>query len=74
MKTGNEDNEVNCMAAMLLYYPQRTTLDMGPTSVLPGTSYWCARRADRAAPPPPPTAAVGRRAAAVSRGRTYSTI
>jgi hypothetical protein len=26
--------------AMLLYYPQRTTQDMGPTSVLPGTSYW----------------------------------
>ena len=26
--------------AMLLYYPQRTSMDMGPTAILPGTTYW----------------------------------
>eukprot|EP01043_Picozoa_sp_COSAG02_P062572 COSAG02_NODE_8669_length_2486_cov_1.986594_2_plen_210_part_00 len=26
--------------AMLLYYPQDTTEDLGPTVLLPGTSYW----------------------------------
>ena len=25
---------------MAFYYPQKTTLDMGPTQILPGTQYW----------------------------------
>ncbi|MAW29367.1 MAG: hypothetical protein CMP98_11255 [Gammaproteobacteria bacterium] len=26
--------------AMLLYYPQDTTVDMGPTQIIPGSQYW----------------------------------
>ncbi|MEM7364964.1 MAG: phytanoyl-CoA dioxygenase family protein [Pseudomonadota bacterium] len=26
--------------AMLLYYPQETTVDMGPTQIIPGSQYW----------------------------------
>ncbi|MCY4128293.1 MAG: phytanoyl-CoA dioxygenase family protein [Gammaproteobacteria bacterium] len=32
--------------AMVFYYPQAVTLDMGPTEILPGTQYWNVNRAD----------------------------
>ena len=31
--------------AMVFYYPQAVTLDMGPTEILPGTQYWNVNRA-----------------------------
>lgn len=31
--------------AMVFYYPQEVTLDMGPTEILPGTQYWNVDRA-----------------------------
>ena len=30
--------------AMVFYYPQAVTLDMGPTAILPGTQYWNVNR------------------------------
>ena len=30
--------------AMVFYYPQEVTLDMGPTEILPGTQYWNVNR------------------------------
>ena len=30
--------------AMIFYYPQAVTLDMGPTEILPGTQYWNVNR------------------------------
>ena len=30
--------------AMVFYYPQAVTLDMGPTEILPGTQYWNVNR------------------------------
>ena len=38
----------HCVEAMLLYYPQDTTEDLGPTVLLPGTPYW------EDGPKPPP--------------------
>ena len=32
--------------AMIMYYPQDTTLDMGPTAVLPGRQHYCTRDPD----------------------------